>query len=201
MADNYVANPGTGGDTFAADDVTTLNGGASSGVKVPRVKLMIGADGTATDVAAGAGAVAAGVPRMTLASDDPAVVDLAAIEVLLTTLNSLVSGEETAATNATSTADENDRVLKAGAGRLFGLTGFNGKASAQYIQIHDAASAPADTAVPKITFKVQADSPFSLHFGSRGRSFATGIYICNSSTRETKTIGSDDCWFDAQVSA
>ena len=37
-------------------------------------------------IAAGAGAVAATVPRMTLASDDPAVVDLAAMEVLQTTI-------------------------------------------------------------------------------------------------------------------
>ena len=37
-----------------------------------------------TDAIGGAGAVASGVQRVTLASDDPAVVDLAAIEVLLT---------------------------------------------------------------------------------------------------------------------
>ncbi len=39
---------------------------------------------TFTDSPGGAGAVTAGTTRMTLASDDPAVVDLAAIEVLLT---------------------------------------------------------------------------------------------------------------------
>jgi len=39
-----------------------------------------------TDMVGGAGAVAAGVQRITLASDDPAVVDLAAIEVLQTTI-------------------------------------------------------------------------------------------------------------------
>jgi len=40
-----------------------------------------------TDVVGGAGAVAAGVQRVTLATDDPAVVDLAAIEVLLGTID------------------------------------------------------------------------------------------------------------------
>lgn len=40
-----------------------------------------------TDIVGGAGAVAAGVQRVTLASDDPAVVDLAAIEVLLGTID------------------------------------------------------------------------------------------------------------------
>ncbi len=50
MADNTVLNSGTGGDTIASDDVATLNGSASSGVKVQRVKVMFGSDGTATDV-------------------------------------------------------------------------------------------------------------------------------------------------------
>ena len=36
-----------------------------------------------TDIIGGAGAVASGVQRVTLASDDPAVVDLAAMETLL----------------------------------------------------------------------------------------------------------------------
>lgn len=38
MADNFVANAGTGGDTFGADDI--------GGVKFPRLKVIIGADGT-----------------------------------------------------------------------------------------------------------------------------------------------------------
>lgn len=41
MADNFVTNPAAGGDTFAADDV--------GGVKYQRVKLALGADGSATD--------------------------------------------------------------------------------------------------------------------------------------------------------
>ena len=50
MADNTILNSGTGGDTIATDDVTTLNGAGSSGVKVQRVKAMYGVDGSATDV-------------------------------------------------------------------------------------------------------------------------------------------------------
>lgn len=42
MADNFTANPGTGGDTFAADDV--------GGVKVPYSKIDIGADGVSSPV-------------------------------------------------------------------------------------------------------------------------------------------------------
>ena len=50
MADNTTLNTGTGGDIIATDDVTTLNGGASSGIKVQRVKVMFGDDNTARDV-------------------------------------------------------------------------------------------------------------------------------------------------------
>lgn len=65
MADNIAVTPGTGA-TIAADDIT--------GVLHQRVKISLGADGSATDALDGAGAVAAGVQRVTLASDDPAVV-------------------------------------------------------------------------------------------------------------------------------
>lgn len=47
MADNTDQN---GSSTIATDDVTTLNGGASSGVHVQRVKPMFGPDATARDV-------------------------------------------------------------------------------------------------------------------------------------------------------
>lgn len=50
MADNTTLNAGTGGDVIATDDLTTLNGGAVSGVKVQRVKVGQGADGSFTDV-------------------------------------------------------------------------------------------------------------------------------------------------------
>jgi hypothetical protein len=50
MADDLVLNPGVGGATVAADNPTTLNGGASSNIYVQRVKVMHGPDGTATDV-------------------------------------------------------------------------------------------------------------------------------------------------------
>lgn len=50
MSDNTTANPGVGGDVIATDDVTTLNGAGSSGVKVQRVKACFGDDGDARDV-------------------------------------------------------------------------------------------------------------------------------------------------------
>jgi len=71
MSDNIAVTPGTGA-TIAADDIGT--------VLYQRVKVSLGADGSATDALGGAGAVAAGVQRTTLASDDPAVVALQIID-------------------------------------------------------------------------------------------------------------------------
>jgi hypothetical protein len=49
MADDTITNAGTGGDTLATDQVTLLNGAASSIPKVIRVKMMYGDDGSARD--------------------------------------------------------------------------------------------------------------------------------------------------------
>lgn len=79
MADNVTANSGSGGATFATDDI--------AGVHYPRSKIALGADGAATDAVGGAGAVSAAVIRATLASDDPAV-------VALQILDNAISGSE-----------------------------------------------------------------------------------------------------------
>jgi hypothetical protein len=50
MADNTALNTGTGGDTIATDDLSTLNGGASGTVKVQRIKAGFGVDGDLNDV-------------------------------------------------------------------------------------------------------------------------------------------------------
>lgn len=60
-------NAGAGGDTIAADDV--------GGAKYQRVKLALGADGTAADAPVGGG-TEAGVLRVTLASDSTGVVSV-----------------------------------------------------------------------------------------------------------------------------
>lgn len=53
MADNTVLNLGAGGDVISADEVTTLNGNASSGVKVQRIKVGYGIDADYTDASLG----------------------------------------------------------------------------------------------------------------------------------------------------
>lgn len=88
MANNLTLSAGTAdGAVIATDDI--------GGIHYPYTKIGIGADDTFTILVGGAGVVAAGVQRVTLASDDPAVTDLAAIEVLLTTQAGYLDGIET----------------------------------------------------------------------------------------------------------
>jgi hypothetical protein len=80
VADNVVADAGTGGSTFAAAELSF----SGDTVIVPGsfVGVLSGSEGawTFSLVVGGAGAVAAGVQRVTLASDDPAVASLAILD-------------------------------------------------------------------------------------------------------------------------
>jgi hypothetical protein len=149
--------------------------------------------GTATDT--NSGTKSAGTLRVVIATDQPALTNALAV-----TSNETPDATSTyAPTNATTTVYATNLVAKASAGVLFCVTGYNSRASAQFIQLHNTASLPADTAVPVMTFLVSGQSNFSLDFGGKfGRFFSTGITICNSSTGPTKTSGAADCWFDAQ---
>lgn len=71
MADNVAITAGSG-TNIASDDI--------GGVQYQRVKLSLGADGTAVDAGAGAGAVGTDTQRVTLGSNDPAVVALQIID-------------------------------------------------------------------------------------------------------------------------
>jgi hypothetical protein len=86
-------------------------------------------------------------------------------------------------------------VVKASPGSVFDVLITNTLASAQFIQIHDAASLPDDTSVPETSIRIPASSSASITFDD-GKSMTTGIVVCNSSTTATKTIGAADCWFE-----
>ena len=101
--------------------------------------------------------------------------------------------------STTTLSFSNSLIIKSSAGFLYTLTGYSSKSTDQFIQLHDSATVPADTAIPKVIFRVPANSNFSFDLGMYGRVFANGIVVCNSSTPTTKAIGAADCWFDAQL--
>ena len=101
--------------------------------------------------------------------------------------------------NSTSVAYVASQILADRPAALYGISGYNSKNAPQFIQLHDAVTLPADTAVPAVMFQVPALSPFSIDYGVNGRLFGNGVVVCNSSTGPTKTIGAADCWFDAQI--
>ncbi len=87
MASNTTLNSGTGGDVITTKERT--HDGDATKQQVVSFAFATGSEGsyTHTDAVAGAGAVSAGVQRVTLASDDPAV-------VALQILDNAISGSE-----------------------------------------------------------------------------------------------------------
>lgn len=99
--------------------------------------------------------------------------------------------------NYTSPRLQASCVVKTGPGILYGVTITNTKATAQFFQLFDAATLPADGAVPLLAKSITASDAVGFNW-LPGRTFLVGIIVCNSSTQSTKTIGSADCIFDCQ---
>ncbi|MDT5061504.1 MAG: hypothetical protein QOH63_1963 [Acidobacteriota bacterium] len=115
-------------------------------------------------------------------------------------IEALLSGGAAAgASRVNSSALEASHILKASPGTLISLMGYNSKGSAQFIQLLDSATLPADAAVPALVFTVPASSNFSVDVPITGLPFTAGIVVCNSSTAASKTIGSADCFFTGVI--
>lgn len=99
-------------------------------------------------------------------------------------------------TNATTSALAASLVVKASAGKVWGITGYT--TTDQFLQIHNATSLPSNGAVPAVVFPIEAGKPFSIAYTDKAREFSTGIVVCNSTTGPTKTIGGSDTWIDVQ---
>jgi hypothetical protein len=106
-----------------------------------------------------------------------------------------VTNTPVASALSSSTAYEASRVVKASAGRLFTVNGYNSLGSAQFIQVHNASSLPADGAAPIAVITVPASSNFSIDFGPLGIPCSVGIVVTNSTTGSTKTIGVANVYF------
>jgi hypothetical protein len=87
--------------------------------------------------------------------------------------------------------------VKSGQAILYGFTVLNTNASAQYVQVFDARTLPADGIVPAVVVRVAGADDKGVQW-IPGRTFRQGIVICNSSTPDTKTLGAADCFFDVQ---
>ena len=128
---------------------------------------------------------------------------LAALNAKITAMNSgatviqsgAITNTPVAPSRVNSSAYEAARVVKASAGRLFNISGYN-SGPAQFLQIHDAASLPAESEVPCAIFAIPSLASFSYEF-ELGIPCSTGIVVTNSSTGPTKTIGSANCFFTA----
>ncbi len=100
--------------------------------------------------------------------------------------------------NASTQALATNILLQGGALRLYGFTATSTNIAAQFVQVFDSRTLPANNAVPLFSISVPATDAKGVYFGSVGRSFDFGICIVNSSTSDKLTIGSADCLFDVQ---
>lgn len=147
--------------------------------------------------------LADGADAATGAKADAAVTNPATSGSVVALLKGLLtlSAPTVADTNVTTTAYAASLVISATSKRLYGMQGYNSSGATIFVQLHDAATLPADGAVPKIVIAVPSAANFSLDLAARGRLFTTGIVACVSSTGPTKTIGAAVMFLDAQIGA
>jgi hypothetical protein len=100
--------------------------------------------------------------------------------------------------NSHSNGYEKWRAIKSGAGVLFGFTARSSNVAAQFIQLHDANTIPANGAVPVCVFDIALTATLAVSFIFPGRFFERGIIVATSTTAPTLTLGAADTFFDSQ---
>lgn len=98
---------------------------------------------------------------------------------------------------ANSTAYAASLIVSANTSILLFISGYNSLASAQFIQLHDSATVPANGAAPIAVITVPASSNFTIAIPTSGMLFKKGIVVANSTTGPTLTIGALNCYFTA----
>ena len=92
------------------------------------------------------------------------------------------------------------RIVKSGAGSLYGFTAFNSDTADHYVLLFDQNSLPvASGAAPVwVPLLVPAGKTRAVAFTPHGRSFQRGLVIASSSTSSTYTATSAVFMYDAQ---
>jgi hypothetical protein len=187
-----------GGNVITVDGEVNLSATTLAALENTNVTL-IGTPGVGLDkisgstISTGAGNTDTGTQRVVLASDNPSIQVGASQAGTWYTRQEIVSSSTTTASYK-SAISVSSNVIKNSSGALFKIFGYN-SGPAQFIQLFNSTTIPADNAVPVMSWRVQAASNFEIEFGACGIFLNTGISVCNSSTSATKTIGSADCNF------
>jgi hypothetical protein len=155
--------------------------------------------------AKGQALAAASLPVVLTAIQQTALTPPAAITGFATAANQTSGGQKTLVLPSATIADyptlscsiayEAARQVKLSAGILQNIMVYNSLAADQWVQIHNSASAPAEGASPIYTFRVAASANFMFTIPVP---CSAGIYVCNSSTGPTKTLGAANCFFSIQ---
>lgn len=102
----------------------------------------------------------------------------------------------TAPANAQTAVLANALVVKATLGVVYGVTGYS--TAAQFLQIHDKATAAVSTEVPLVAIPIAANAAFNIDFGVYGLLCTKGIQIANSTTGPTYTAGLANTFISAR---
>jgi hypothetical protein len=86
--------------------------------------------------------------------------------------------------------------VKASFGTVYGVTGYS--TTAQFLQIHDKATAAVNTDVPLLSIPIAAGAAFNIDLGVYGLLCTKGIQIANSTTGPTLTAGAADTFITAR---
>lgn len=89
--------------------------------------------------------------------------------------------------------------VKAGAGRLLGISVYNSNAATRWCLLFDQVGVPSNGAVPLMAWQIPTQSTLDIGWGdTAGRVFLRGILLVNSTTDATLTLGAADQLMDAQ---
>lgn len=97
-----------------------------------------------------------------------------------------------------SSVYENGFQLATAPARLNHCFGYNNLATNQFLQVFDKATAPTNGSVPTICIEIEPGKNFSVYQALLPWTFQQGIYICNSTTGPTLTLGASNCLFYTQ---